>query len=32
MERVIEFIAGSLVMLGVVTCALEVLMGISLLV
>lgn len=32
MERVLEFLAGSLVMLGVVTCAVQVLMGISLLV
>ncbi len=31
MERAIEFIAGSLVMLGVVTCAVQILLGLSLL-
>lgn len=32
MERVVEFIAGSLVMLGVVICAVQVLLGVGLLV
>lgn len=30
MNRAIEFIAGSLIMLGVVTCAVQVLLGFSL--
>ncbi len=32
MERAIEFVAGSVVMLGVVVCALQALLGLSLLV